>query len=136
MGHQMELFQVASGSWRYGCIECATSYKAMKRRRYGWISPMKSTKARAKEAAMKRELQRPLTIAGAVNIEAPVWFEHKENDGLLICSVSHDFKSYYRLELFGNEIPMTMDSRRYNVKWRLWASRPTDGERAAAKWEV
>lgn len=50
-GNDMELFQIAAGGWRYGCIACATSFKATKRMQYGWISPIKSTKDRAYAAA-------------------------------------------------------------------------------------
>lgn len=52
MGHDMELLQVASGGWRYGCTKCATSYKVKKRAHYGWLSPIKSTKERAYAAAL------------------------------------------------------------------------------------
>ena len=51
-GGDMELFQIAAGGWRYGCIACATSFKSIKRQRYGWVSPIKSTKERAYSAAV------------------------------------------------------------------------------------
>lgn len=50
-GRAMELFQIAAGGWRYGCLACATSFKSIKRKQYGWISPIKSTKERAYAAA-------------------------------------------------------------------------------------
>lgn len=58
MGHEMELLQVASGGWRYGCAKCATSYKVQKKAHYGWLSPIKSTKERAYEAAVIRPMQK------------------------------------------------------------------------------
>lgn len=63
MGHEMELLQVASGGWRYGCTKCATSYKVQKKAHYGWLSPIRSTKELAYEAAVKRPMQKLLTMA-------------------------------------------------------------------------
>lgn len=147
MGHQMELFQVASGSWRYGCLECATSYKAIKRRQYGWISPMKSTKARAKEAAMKiyeqmtiRKLLTKEEIIDSIYLIPCVIEERKYGiiyADLLNYNNSKEkyFGMYAALTRTATACPM-YDIREYGKTWRCWASRPTNEERDAAKWEV
>ena len=126
MGHEMALIQIAAGGWRYGCIRCATSFKARKTLSCGWLSPIKSTKERALEAAMKRPLQKPLTLEQANDIlchktalPPMVWaeFQHEpcENRWITVANIAN-------LVAWGGS-------------WRPWAQKPTDEERAAAKWE-
>ncbi len=74
MGHEIDLIQVAAGGWRYVCTRCATSFKVKKSTSCGWLSPIKSTKERAYEAATKRPLQKPLTLEEAVTLRG-VWIE-------------------------------------------------------------
>lgn len=127
MGHEMALIQIAAGGWRYGCIRCATSFKARKTLSCGWLSPIKSTKERALEAAMKRPLQKPLTCdegLAALNAGNPVWIEERHKEG------------GWKVPEGLNCVSITDDDRKLcGITWRPWATRPTDEERAAAKWE-
>lgn len=139
MGHEMELIQVAAGGWRYVCTRCATSFRAKKSTSCGWLSPIKSTKERAYDAATMRPLQKPLTRDEVVQvINAPVWMEFRNefaavNNAWALRLQAWD-ESYY---LVGNEINGVINPRvdKYGQSWRCWASHPTDEERAAASWE-
>ena len=115
MGHDMELFQVAAGGWRYGCVQCATSYKAIKRRSYGWLSPIKSTKERAYEAAIRRPPKKPITCdegLAALNAGNPIWIEERHGDG--------DWAVAQGL----NCVSIANDQRKQcGVTWRPWAAR-------------
>lgn len=125
-GHEMALIQIAAGGWRYGCIRCATSFKARKTMSCGWLSPIKSTKERAREVAMKRPLQKPLTMEQANDIlchetalPPMVWAEFQrepcENRWITVADIANLLK--------------------WGGIWRAWAQKPTDEERAAAKWK-
>lgn len=136
MGHQMELFQVASGSWRYGCLECATSYKAIKRRQYGWISPMKSTKERAKEAAMRRLFRKPIKreIIFLMHYVLPCWLEEKGKNAADPVILDKDSNGYFARDEFRAR---RFSFKTYGKEWRCWFGEyPSWQEREAAEWEV
>lgn len=132
MGHEMELYQVSSGSWRYGCRVCATSYKQDKRQAYGWISPMKSTKERARQAAIKRPARAPLTaeeIASTAYVW-PCWLEvNGERPKPVILdrdSVGYFVRGKNKCERYSIET--------YGDKWQCWIGKyPSDEERRNAK---
>lgn len=137
MGHEMELIQTASGSWRYGCLKCATSFKAIKRPTYGWLSPMKSTKERAYEAAIARPLQKPIAETDLGNyIDTPVWFEEMGRDVEYLPLLLDGIGIYYaEFKEFGEAERLDRRIDDYNYQWRCWAENPTDEERKAAPWE-
>ena len=59
-GGYMEELHLAAGSWRYACLHCATVKNSSRTR--GWVSPIRSTKERAKEVACRMKMQMPLTL--------------------------------------------------------------------------
>ena len=141
MGHEMELFQVASGGWRYGCVACATSYKVLRGKRHGWISPIRSTKKLAYEAAVKRPLQKPLTLAEAkaMNMERkPLYVESNFVDRWHSVQPLNGWVvglGWMRSWGKPDDKPVGFLEEGYGTYWRCWATKPTDEERSAAKWE-
>lgn len=146
MGHEMALIQVAAGGWRYGCIRCATSFKARKSTSCGWLSPIKSTKELAREAAMKRPLHKPIPLDDILDspFQIPCWIERKKNGMVRLVADVLDRSDYDRFfgQVDANMLEQGLVDRmtryradNYGKTWRCWATRPTDEERAAAKWE-
>lgn len=134
MGHEMELFQVAGGGWRYGCVKCATSYKVLKKRNYGWLSPIKSTKERAYKAAVLRQPQKPLTLH-EVNEQDCVWLEDRDKT-TVVPALRERAPLYDADAMFlthGNRY-IFVDWNDYVTRWRAWAQEPSDEERSAATW--
>lgn len=135
MGHKMELIQTAAGGWRYGCIKCATSYKVLKKINYGWLSPIKSTKERAYEAAVRRPLKKPLTLDKLKELDV-VWLEDKDKTfaipALREYVPLHDADALF---LMSGGRYVFVDWIDYGSRWRAWAQEPTDEERSAAPWK-
>lgn len=136
MGHEMELIQVAAGGWRYVCTRCATSFKAKKSTSCGWLSPIKSTKERAHEAATKRPLQKPLTLEELTALPEVVYLEctfFLRIFAVLPRSISYGSSPTINLQMVDVCEKFRID--KYGKTWRCWASHPTDEERAAVAWE-
>lgn len=140
VGHTMKLFQVAAGGWRYGCTRCATSFKSRKGISCGWLSPIKSTKERAAEAAMKCTPKKLLTLE-EVKERRTVWIEDTCCDyGNELFPAIFKYRGYPHSSVFiadtaeGYE-DVWYDNERYGIDWRCWTSCPTDKESEAAKWE-
>lgn len=54
-GHDMILIALAGGSYRYGCLECATHGKTFGQSvTGGWLAPKRASREGAYKAAMKR----------------------------------------------------------------------------------
>lgn len=137
MGHEMELIQIAAGGWRYVCTRCATSFRAKKSTSCGWLSPIKSTKERAYEAATKRPMQKPLTLEELEQSvwQIPCWVEERDGD-LFPEVLDRDSMGYFgRIDAAHDRPIIHYLKFRINETWRCWASHPTDEERAAAAWE-
>ena len=140
MGHKMTLIQLACGSWRYGCIRCATSFKARKGFSCGWLSPIKSTKERALEAVLKHPLQKPLTIEEVKEAKA-VWIEDdgcETGDELYpALYLSKGYPSHYVfLTAYDDgDLKVWANIMHYGKTWRCWARKPTEEECASVKWE-
>lgn len=142
MGHEMELIQVAAGGYRYGCLRCATSFKARKTTSCGWLSPIKSTKERALEAATRRPIQKPLTFDEVMNSRHGcdpfgikcLWVESNLTplfeDCWVLINVNEKTFFFPKEPQLGWYEP----NDGYNRHWRCWAQEPTDVERAAAAW--
>lgn len=152
MGHEMELIQVAAGGWRYVCVHCATSFKTRKSTSCGWLSPIKSTKERAYEAATCHALQKPMSLEAVLEKsmhidDNVIWLEQPDEDGDT-CVVPALVSNYSRYDVHGiqnvkflvwpkdEEIFPVVGQTDYGRSWRCWANRPTDEERGAAAWEA
>lgn len=138
IGHEMELIQVAAGGWRYGCIRCATSFKARKSTSCGWLSPIKSTKERAYKAAIMRPLQKPIPPSEIFyqSYQVPCWLERRNEN-----RVSPEVLDKDSVGWFGKiESRIWIDYKKmkpeeYGKTWRCWLTRPTNEELNAAAWE-
>lgn len=152
MGHEMELIQVAAGGWRYVCTRCATSFKVKKSTSCGWLSPIKSTKERAYEAATKRPMQKPMSLEAVLEKsmhidDNVVWLEQPDEDGdncvvpALVSNCSrYDAHCIQNIKFLvcpkDEEIFPVVGQTDYGRRWRCWATRPTDEECAAAACEA
>lgn len=88
----------------------------------GAVSPNEGGAEEALKAALKRPLQKPLTLEEAKK-EFALWFEYPPNIfNPRACLLPELYSSDYRAE------------STYGIKWRCWATKPTDEERAEAKW--
>lgn len=136
MGHDMELIRTAIGGWRYGCLKCATSFKAIKRASYGWLSPIKSTREKAYEAAMARPLLKPLTKAELPEMVRDIVYVET------ICYGINPWPMFLRsvekelliLKAFGMNGEIQCDLKEYGMEYRFWALKPRSEERMAAEW--
>lgn len=133
-GREMELetdslFDVGSCGeddfYYYECPDCAAH------------SPCAGTNEQAYANAMRRPLQRPLTLEEAKE-QVSVWIEYSEKvkfvkraePALYVCS--DDSKSCFD-EGFSEQFRLA--NKDYGEMWRCWATKPSDEEREAAKWE-
>lgn len=138
MGHEMELIEVATGGWRYACKKCATSYKAGKKAASGWLSPIRSRKDLAFEAAMMLAAEpenHPLTLE---EVQAhceegigatPLWVEFRNNQDIsrwMVVSVPDMVFSGGTIQTH-----MIAYGHKYNVMWRCWPRKPTSEQMAA-----
>lgn len=136
MGHDMELIRTAIGSWRYGCLKCATSFKSIKRASYGWLSPIKSTREKAYEAAMARPLLKPLTEEELPKMVHDIVYVELIHLGLkpwpaFLCDVK---KELLILKEFGINGQIQCGLKEYGREYRFWAEKPRSEERMAAEW--
>ena len=105
----------------------------------GARSPWEHMQDVAFASALRRfqPMQRPLTLEEARALEEnPKWVEIREESdncqsGWSIASCEYDYKFYY--ERFRTMGYLAID--KYGKTWRCCRTRPTDEERAAAKWE-
>lgn len=142
MGHEMELIDVATGGWRYACKKCATSYKADKKAASGWLSPIRSRKDLAYDAAMMLAAEpenHPLTLEEAQekskNGDA-VWLE--ETGGPSAPIAAHitpidPLSACCYVYTFFSTFPMRRST--YGKTWRCWPRKPTPEQMQAEKWE-
>lgn len=140
-GSEMEYIDVLvigsneRSEYYYECPECEAR------------SPLANSEEEALNAAIRRPLQKPLTLEEAVR-EKAVWVEfsdgleeYEKDDGIAAVI----FESYCHVDnqcvLVGDDLEDTihdglwLDDRDYNDSWRCWATKPTQEEREAAKWE-
>jgi hypothetical protein len=89
-----------------------------------------------KEAAMRRPLQKPLTLHELLEMIGPGL------EAVTFCEGKSFGQTYATIWIGGQVIDclgiepkenISFDS--YGKTWRAWAARPTDEERAAAPWE-
>lgn len=84
------------------------------------------TEEKAREAALKRykPMQKPLTWEEVIAHEKPyhLWVEERRAS-----SKVYQYIFYDRYMIYADN--------QYGVSFRFWATKPTDAERAAAKWE-
>ena len=132
-GSEMKLEHLGSDdceAFLYACHECGAS------------SPMKSSNDEALQAALARPLQKPLTLEEARKNPTVIYFEHKSLSKLNGYGVRIMCESRYQMQ-DGSIMPMlskhvTNNSfyiGEFGIDWRCWATKPTDEEREAAKWD-
>lgn len=113
-GSEMELEHYGideDESFVYECPDCAAQ------------SPISYSAESALATALARPLQKPLTLEEAKK-ELALWFEYQANTfNTSACLYPELYSSDYRAE------------SKYGIGWRCWATKPTDEEREAAKWE-
>lgn len=94
-------------------------------------------KAYAREAALRRPLQKPMRLEEATGSEWTVWIEIKGWKYPQACDIwiSEQLDGYAKVALIGRTKRAHVALEQYGKGWRCWASRPTNEERLAAKWE-
>lgn len=130
-GVEMEPVRLCDGSWRYGCSKCATKRKGAPSRSRGWLSPVRSTKELAKEAATRVELQAPLTLDELRNMHGmPVWVEEIEKWAIVeVCTRYHQ-------GVFVNGVVEENHTFSYDVEKRglkCWRQKPNDLSRTVGR---
>lgn len=128
---EMEPVRLCDGSWRYGCSKCATKRKGAPAKTRGWLSPVRSTKELAKEAAMRVSLQAPLTLDELKTMHGmPVWVEDIEKWAIVeVCTRHHQ-------GVFVNGVVAENHTFSYDVKKRglkCWRQKPDDLSRAVGR---
>lgn len=109
------------------CYECENC---------GASAPWDDTPEKAYEKAIRRPLQKPLTLEESIVKDRVVWLEHRELYGSTPCAcVLSDTSQVVHIFRLGNALAGFVTVRKYGETWRCWATKPTDEERAAAKWE-
>lgn len=121
---EMESLELAH-RYTHICLGCGAS------------SPIKHTKEDAVAAAMRRPLQKPLTLEEAMDGKEPgVCVEHKVPHCIYYAFVSDsEFEDMCNIESIGRSTPCIARIADYGKEWRCWATKPTEEEREAAKWE-
>lgn len=136
MGHKMRLYREGK-KYHYECLECSIGYYPI----VGWSSPIRPTPEEAYDAAMRRPMQKPLTLeeleSGKYN-QYTLWIEQRFNKEMPpiypvmfqsvlanICIWFIDYTGRGRSSVIQN----------YGKEFVLWYVKPTDEECAAAKWE-
>ena len=119
-GNQMTQV-IESLAHRYWCTNCYSQ------------SPTGLTAEEAYAAAIRRPLQKPLTIEG-VKTQIAVWVEEKTNGSQpVLAEIIDTFTSTFSYD--GLVCHMSFYTADYGKTWRCWAMKPTEEERSAAKWE-
>lgn len=104
----------------------------------GWTSPAKmgGTKEEAikhaRAAAMKRKLQKPLTL-DEIAKAGVVWLEDNDKEDIIPAIVGYVIDHEIVLHSVHCSFVSYLDE--YGIRWRAWASDPTIEEREAAPWE-
>lgn len=130
-GVEMELVRLCDGSWRYGCAKCATKRKGAPSKTRGWLSPVRSTKELAKEAAMRVSLQAPLTFDELKNMHGmPVWIEGAEKWAIVEVCATYKKKIYVRGILEEN-VTFCWDVVMRDLK--CWRTKPNDDSRVVGR---
>lgn len=108
--------------------------------RCGWDAPLKQTEKEAHQVAVRRhtELQKPLTLEDLDKSEnqcTPMWCEYNDTASSLspvIFNTTMGERVFYATRHAHMQEHV---KQFYGRLYRFWASKPTDKERAAAKWE-
>ncbi len=130
-GVEMEPVRLCDGSWRYGCAKCATKRKGAPSKTRGWLSPVRSTKELAKEAAMRVSLQAPLTLDELKNMHGmPVWIEGAEKWAIVEVCATYKKKIYVRGILEEN-VTFCWDVVMRDLK--CWRQKPDDLSRTIGR---
>lgn len=130
-GVEMEPVRLCDGSWRYGCSKCATKRKGAPSRTRGWLSPVRSTKELAKEAAMRVSLQAPLTLDELHAMHGmPVWIEGAEKWAIVEVCTTYKKKIYVR-GILDENVTFCWDVVMRDLK--CWRSKPNDDSRAVGR---
>lgn len=122
-GKEMRLInQYPSSGFLFNCDEC------------GATSPSGETVEEAYAIARCRPLQKTLTLE-EVKKQVAVWVEwvwsyENISPAMYLCS---DYRTMCFDEGFAKSYRLPKAD--YGKKWRCWATKPTDEERKAAKWE-
>ena len=108
--------------------------------RCGWAAPLTQTEKEAHQMAVKRhtELQKPLTLeelAGDDHRHAAMWCEYHGPVGSLCPIIYHMTLNKSLLFVDSGGHMLEQETQFYGRWYRYWASKPTEKERAAAKWE-
>lgn len=119
-----------TATYMYNCPEC-------------WAcTPMAKTMKEAYTIALRRPLQKPLTLDEITKTIycLPCWLEEEDDrlspDVLDRDSVGFFFKMQAHMMRQGiDECVPHYPEDEYNITWRCWATVPTREEREAAKWE-
>ena len=111
-----------SGVYAYVC-EC------------GAVSPSECGKEEAYAAAIRRPLQKPLTAKQAVECREPcIYLELIDDPSIYAANFQlWHAKGVYIASLFGSTI--TCNPSDYGKDLRCWATKPSEEERSAARWE-
>ena len=80
-----------------------------------------------------KSLQKPLTLDDMV-VAGAVWLEDNDKETLLAALGGHVVD--YEIFFHGRVCNIVASLDEYGIRWRAWASCPTDEERKAAPWEV
>lgn len=126
--HEMELehYRIEDDEFfAYVCPDCAAQ------------TPTLYSAETALAAALARPLQKPLTTEESKK-QVSVWIEYSEKvkfgesiePALYVCS--DDSESCFD---DGFSEQFCLEDKDYGKMWRCWATKPTDEERGAAKWE-
>lgn len=84
-----------------------------------------------------KQMQKPIK-RGHLLENSPCWFEARYDDGyfdLEPAEITKGAGANYYIYLIGSETATRMDGKEYGEWWRCWAEKPTEEERALAKWE-
>lgn len=111
------------------------------------VAPFGHSLEEAYKVADRRVSQKPLTLEEAVR-EKAVWVEfpdrleeYAKDDGIAAVIFESYCQGDNQCVLVGDDLEDTihdglwLDDRDYNDSWRCWATKPTQEEREAAKWE-
>lgn len=86
------------------------------------------------------QMKKPMTLEEALQAKA-VWIEDDGCEtGVELYPVLYYAKGYPKKSVFitamdNEDNQAWLNNEEYGITWRCWASRPTEEERAAAKWE-
>lgn len=102
-----------------------------------WSDFRKECRKQAEAAALRRPLQKPLTLK---ELEALI---AAGEDVAVYCEAKGDAHAYATILFAGQVVSMNGDKinacdlvfEHYAITWRAWTQRPTDEERATAPWE-